>query len=80
MRGTERERLRERMAETQAEGESGSMQGARHGLDSRSPGSRLGPKAGVKLLGHRGCPLQRLLKRVVLSMALPAPLNLDVKE
>ena len=38
-------RDRERGAETQAEGEAGSMQGARHGTLSRSPGSHPGLQA-----------------------------------
>ena len=40
MKNTERERE----AEAQAEGEAGSMQGARCGLDPRSPGSGPGLK------------------------------------
>ena len=38
---------REREAETQAEGEPGSMQGARLGLDLRSPGSHPGLKVAL---------------------------------
>ena len=57
----ERERgdEREREAETQAEGEASSMPGAREPnmrLDPGSPGSRSGPKAGAKPLGHPGIP------------------------
>ena len=62
MRDRERERERERGRDTQAEGEAGSMQGARHGLDPRSPGSCPGPKAGGKPLSHPGCPLFLFLK------------------
>ena len=55
----ERERKREREAETQAEGEAGSMHREPDvGLDSGSPGSHPGLKAGAKLLSHPGvgCP------------------------
>ena len=54
----------EREAETQAEGEAGSMQAARCGNRSWSPGSHPGPKAGAKPLSHPGIPFshfQRLL-------------------
>ena len=48
----------EREAETQAEGEAGSMYRQPDvGFDPGSPGSRTGPKAGAKLLHHRGIPL-----------------------
>ena len=50
MRDTERE------AETQAEGEAGSMQGARCGLDPRTPGPCPEAKAGAQLPSHRGVP------------------------
>ena len=57
MRDTERE------AETQAEGEAGSMQGARHGTQSRV--SRITPWAeGVtKPLSHLGCPVTTVKKK-----------------
>ena len=61
------ERQRERKAETQPEGGAGSMQGAGHGLDPRSPGSRSGPKTGTKLLSHLGCPLHFTLAGVFLE-------------
>ena len=49
---------REREAETQAEGEAGSMHREPDvGFDPGSPGSRPGPKAGVKPLRHPGIPL-----------------------
>ena len=56
MRDTERER------QTQAEGEAGSMQGAWHG--TQSPISRITPwvAGSTKLLCHRGCPENQLLK------------------
>ena len=48
---------REREAETQAEGEAGSMHREPNmGFDPGSPGSRPGPKAGVKPLRHPGIP------------------------
>ena len=48
---------REREAETQAEREAGSMHREPDvGFDPRSPGSRPGPKAGVKPLRHPGIP------------------------
>ena len=48
---------REREAETQAEGGAGSMHREPDvGFDSRSPGSRPGPKAGAKPLRHPGIP------------------------
>ena len=48
---------REREAETQAKGEAGSMHREPDvGLDPRSPGSRPGPKAGIKPLHHLGFP------------------------
>ena len=51
------EREREREAETQAEGEAGSMHREPDvGFDPGSPGSRPGPKAGVKPLHHPGIP------------------------
>ena len=51
------EREREREAETQAEGEAGSMHREPDmGFDPGSPGSRPGPKAGVKPLCHPGIP------------------------
>ena len=60
---TEREREREREAETQAEGEAGSMHREPDvGFDSGSPGSRPGPKAGAKPLGHPGIPVYSLLR------------------
>ena len=53
----EREREREREAETQAEGEAGSMHREPNaGFDPGSPGSRPGPKAGVKPLRHPRIP------------------------
>ena len=52
---TQREEKRE--SETQAEGEAGSIhQEPDVGLDSGSPGSRPGPKAGAKPLRHPGNP------------------------
>ena len=51
-----REREREREAETQAEDKAGSMYGARLELDSGSPGSGPGLKAGTKPLSHPGIP------------------------
>ena len=47
---------RKRERESEAEGEAGSMQGARHGTQSRV--SRTTPQAegGAKPLGHQGCP------------------------
>ena len=54
---TERERERGRDTETQAEREAGSMHREPDvGLDPGSPGSRPGPKAGAKPLGHPGIP------------------------
>ena len=54
---THTEREREREAETQAEGEAGFMHREPDvGLDSGSPGSRPGPKAGAKPLRHPGFP------------------------
>ena len=51
------DREREREAETQAEGEAGSMHREPDtGFDPGSPGSRPGPKAGVKPLRHPGIP------------------------
>ena len=48
---------REREAETQAEGEAGSMHWEPDvGFDPGSRGSRPGPKAGAKPLGHPGIP------------------------
>ena len=47
----------EREVETQAEGEAGYMHGDPDvGFDPGSPGSRPGPKAGVKPLRHPGIP------------------------
>ena len=50
------ERHRERRAETQAEGEAGSMQGARHGTQSRVSRIRPWAEGGTKPLSHPGCP------------------------
>ena len=58
MRDTERESE----AETQAEGKAGSMQKPDVGLDSGTPGSCLGPKAGAKPLSHPGIPKVLTLK------------------
>ena len=56
-------REREREAETQAEGEAGSMHREPDvGFDPRSPGSRLGPKAGAKPLRHPGIPTVKIVK------------------
>ena len=52
MRDTYREE-----AETQAEGEAGSMQGARCGTPSRTPGIPE-PKADAQPLSHPGVPVQ----------------------
>ena len=50
---------REKEAETQEEGEAGSMhREPEAGLDSGTPGSRPGPKAGAKPLSHPGIPHQ----------------------
>ena len=50
---------REREEETQAEGEAGSMHREPYvGLETGSPGSRPGPKAGAKLLRHPGILIQ----------------------
>ena len=57
------QREREREAETQAEGEAGSMYWEPNvGLNPGSPGSRLGPKAGAKLLCHPGIPQIRIFE------------------
>ena len=56
MRDTQRE------AETHAEGEAGSIHREPDvGLDSGSPGSRPGPKAGAKPLRHPGIPVKFFL-------------------
>ena len=53
----------EREAETQAEGETGSMHWEPDvGFDPWSPGSRPGPKAGVKSLSHPGIPEDFIFK------------------
>ena len=54
---------REREAETQAEGEAGSMQGARCGIRSGTPGSRLGLKTALNrcLPSPRGAALVAFL-------------------
>ena len=63
----ERERERERDAETQAEGEAGSMHREPDvGFDPRSPGSRPGPKAGVKPLRHPGIPALLILNALAI--------------
>ena len=54
MRDTQSER--ERGRDTGRVGEADSMQGARHGTRSWTPGSCPGPKAGPKPLGHPGIP------------------------
>ena len=60
---TQRERERERESETQTEGEAGSMHREPGvGFDSRSPGSRPGPKAGAEPLRHPGIPTHSSLK------------------
>ena len=65
MRDTERERERERGRDTQAEGEASSMYREPDvGLDSGTPGSRLGPKAGTQTLRHPG--ILGLFKIIVL--------------
>ena len=51
MRDTERERQRHRQREKQAPCREPDV-----GLDSRSPGSGPGLKAGAKPLSHLGCP------------------------
>ena len=53
-----RELEREREAETQAEGEgeAGSMQGARHGTQSRVSRIRPSAEGNTKPLRHVGCP------------------------
>ena len=66
--------------EIQAEGEAGSMQGARVGLDPRTPGSRPEPKADAQPLSHPGVPkscyfkcdksFKALFKRPVVSVIL----------
>ena len=64
--------MREREAETQAEGEAGSMhQEPDAGFDPGSPGSRPGPKAGVKPLRHPGIPmsLSSLVRFLFMSFA-----------
>ena len=53
-----RDPQREREAETQAEGEAGSMQGARHGTQSRVSRIRPWAEGGAKPLSHLGCPKQ----------------------
>ena len=58
---------REREAETQAEGEAGSMhQEPNVGFDPGSPGSRPGPKAGAKPLGHPGIPLYTIFIHTII--------------
>ena len=51
-RERERERQRHRQREKQAPRQEPDM-----GLDPRTPGSRPGPKAGIKLLSHPGIPV-----------------------
>ena len=48
---------REREAETQAEGEAGSMQGARHGIQSQVSRIRPWAEGGAKPLSHLVCPV-----------------------
>ena len=55
MRDTERERERERQSHRQREKQAPCGE-PDAGLDSRSPGSDLGLKAGTKPLSHPGCP------------------------
>ena len=57
MRERERERQRHRRREKQA-----ACREPDAGLDPGTPGSRLGPKAGAKLLSHPGIPLFLFLK------------------
>ena len=54
MRDTQRE------VETQAEGKAGSPQEPDAGLDPRTPGSRLEPKADTQPLSHRDVPIFHL--------------------
>ena len=63
----------EREAETQAEGEAGSMQEANVGLDSGTPGSRPGPKAGAKPLSHPGIPSIPILKQNKMRLRKSGP-------
>ena len=58
-------------AETQAKGEVGSLRGARCGLDPRTPGSCLEPKADTQPLSHPGVPrVRRVLCAGVVPMEL----------
>ena len=63
---------REREAKTKAEGEAGSLQGARcgdsiPGLDTGTPGSRSGLKAGAQTLSHPEIPYQALIFSIDLA-------------
>ena len=58
MRDTERERQRHRQKEKQAPRREPDV-----GLDPRSPGSRHGPKVGIKPLSHPGIPIDKILKK-----------------
>ena len=61
---THRERERERQRHRQREKQAPSMHREPDvGLDSGSPGSRPGPKAGAKPLRHPGIPKFRVLKQ-----------------
>ena len=65
-RHTERERQRHRQRENQAPGREPNM-----GLDPRSPGSYLGPKAGTQPLSHPGIPF--LFFKVLILQNLKSP-------
>ena len=66
MRDTQRERERQRQRHRQRERQAPCRE-PDVGLDPRSPRSHPGPKAALNQLSHPGCPIFRVLMKLILT-------------